>query len=658
MAKLRPLRPAEMDELWRVYQAVPSSREMIVAHVRRLAQRDLGITYLGSRPLLGPPPPDAAAGEVHLGEVMYDGRALSPFGLRLAELLQHTGIFGRSGAGKTNCGLLICRHLLRTGIPFLVLDWKRTYREMLQWPEASELLVLTAGREPAPFRLDAFATPHGIDQESWLRKLADIVVRAYDLGEGASYLLQKGVKSVSESSTGMWSDVVAWLERLPARGRESQWLASALRAASGIGNGALGKVLAEGRERGSDLADLLRRPVVIEMDALGVTERLFLVGVLLTWIHQYRMAEGRRETLKHVLVLEEAHHVLGRGGSEGIPELLMREVRELGEGVVILDQHPSLVSLPALGNTFCTIALNQKHQRDVQAIGRALLLADDDRSLLGQLPIGHAVVKLQDRWQRPFEIRLAHSGLQKGVIGDDAVRRRWLTLSAHSAEEVVPNRHPEQPLHSRAGEDLDSSAKALFLDVARVPFSPLGERLARCGLSGWTGEHATTRLLHAGLVEAGMVRVGRTRRRILRLTPTGRTLVQELGEEPLEPPPRGGVMHEYWKYHAAELLRSVGLSVHPEVNVSGHVVDLVVGNGPSRALVEIETGESDWRSNLERCRSAGGTLVIVSTSRALLGELRRHVRAAGCEALVHVLSVDEIGRLPGIFAEAQAHSAQ
>ena len=76
-------------------------------------------------------------------------------------------------------------------------------------------------------------------------------------------------------------------------------------------------------------------------------------------------------------------------------DVILREIREFGESIIFLDQHPSLVSIPALGNSYCTIAMNLKHGNDVSALGRAMLLKDEDKESLGKLSVGEAIVKIQ-----------------------------------------------------------------------------------------------------------------------------------------------------------------------------------------------------------------------------------------------------------------------
>jgi len=97
------------------------------------------------------------------------------------------------------------------------------------------------------------------------------------------------------------------------------------------------------------------------------------------WIHHYRLPEKDREKLKHVLVIEEAHHILLRKkqemiGTEAITDIILREIRELGESIVLIDQHPPLISMPALGNTYTTICFGLKHKTDMNTISDSLLL--------------------------------------------------------------------------------------------------------------------------------------------------------------------------------------------------------------------------------------------------------------------------------------------
>ncbi|NIO27736.1 MAG: hypothetical protein GTO29_04180 [Candidatus Latescibacteria bacterium] len=180
---------------------------------------------------------------------------------------------------------------------------------------------------------------------------------------------------------------------------------SAIRAVAVLCFGELGKVV--NIQSHQFLPWILDKNVVLELDALSEVEKTFFIELLLLWIHHHRLQEPDREKLKHVILIEEAHHILLRKkqeieGTETVVDTLIREIRELGEGIVVIDQHPSLVSRPALGNTYTTICLNLKEATDVRAASDAMLLKDDQREYLGHLPVGQGIVKLQDRWTRPF----------------------------------------------------------------------------------------------------------------------------------------------------------------------------------------------------------------------------------------------------------------
>ena len=74
--------------------------------------------------------------------------------------------------------------------------------------------------------------------------------------------------------------------------------------------------------------------------------------VLPCQFYYVRLHSTDREKLKLVIFIEEAHHVLhkrDRTARESVLEMLFRQCRELGIGIIVLDQHPHLLSAAALG---------------------------------------------------------------------------------------------------------------------------------------------------------------------------------------------------------------------------------------------------------------------------------------------------------------------
>src|SRR5690606_2217556 len=128
------------------------------------------------------------SGGYKLGTVMYGEKPLSTFGLREHEWIQHVGVFGRSGAGKTNLGFEIFRQLLKHNKPVLVFDWKRNYRDLIALPGFEDVEVYTVGRNIAPFHFNPLIPPPGTDLKTWLKQLIEVVAHAYMLGNGVLFL--------------------------------------------------------------------------------------------------------------------------------------------------------------------------------------------------------------------------------------------------------------------------------------------------------------------------------------------------------------------------------------------------------------------------------------------------------------------------------------
>ena len=158
-----------------------------------LAQR-LDETFESEHVLLKPPPADLAAGEYPAGMVHYGQQGFYPFGLREDEFIQHVGIFGRSGSGKTNLAYMLLQGLSQAGKPFLVFDWKRNYRDLTSHCRGSATWRSSpSGRNVAPFRFNPLIPPPGTQATVWLKKLIEVMCHAYFLGEGVTVLLMRAI---------------------------------------------------------------------------------------------------------------------------------------------------------------------------------------------------------------------------------------------------------------------------------------------------------------------------------------------------------------------------------------------------------------------------------------------------------------------------------
>jgi hypothetical protein len=549
--RMRPLIGERADRLFTAYTLEnDEGRKQLEFYLEALAAKHLG-SGLDSVGDLVPPSPAHADGPYRLGKVMYNGKSVSPFGLREGEWIQHVGVFGRSGAGKTNLGFEIMRQLVQAGKPVLVLDWKRNYRDLLSLPELSGVQVYTLGRDVAPFSFNPLMPPQGTDPRTWLKQLIEVVAHAYCLGNGVLFLLQESVDAVYEEAgvydgrVQTWPtfrDVLRKAKERNARGRESAWLSSTLRALSSLCFGEMDRTLNQAPQEEQPIVGLLNKSVILEMDALGQADKVFLTSALLLYIHHYRMAEGGRERFKHAILIEEAHHILSNErrsliGGQSVMEITFREIREFGESVVVLDQHPSKIAISALGNTYCTICLNLKHQKDVNAMAQSMLLEGEEKDLLGRLEVGQAVVKLQGRAPRPFLIQIPEFSVVKGAVTDNAIRLHMAPFLKPSPARASPepgsniNTQEEQQVSGHGGNEGNGvDPEGAFLrDVAQYPEGGVAARYQRLGVSVRQGQRIKLNLAQKGLVTDHEERTATGRRRVVRLTEKGRILVEKTG---------------------------------------------------------------------------------------------------------------------------------
>ena len=216
-------------------------------------------------------------------------------------------------------------------------------------------------------------------------------------------------------------------------------------------------------------------------------------------------------------------------------EITFREIREFGEALILLDQHPSQISLPALGNTFATISLNLKTSKDVNAMAQCMLLENEEKDILGSLEVGQAVVKLQGRVQGPFLIRIPEFQIMKGAVTDEMIRARMGMEEEHEAPANLKSGSqapaPEVPSPPSVSPPRNGTDDRLWRPSSMTwplnPESGIAERYKRLGISVRQGQKLIFLLLEAGLIEdhEEFTRVGRLRK--IRLTEKGRTFLSK-----------------------------------------------------------------------------------------------------------------------------------
>jgi len=617
-------------------------KELVEKHMISVAHEVLG--DYRKKILLSLPRQSVARGKFSLGTVVYE-KEKWPIGISEKELLQNLAIFGRSGAGKTNVAFHILRQLEAHKIPFLFLDWKRTARHLIPLFKR-RVNLYTPGRSLSPFSFNPFAAPSGMENHVYINQLVDVMADAYTLGDGARSLVQKALARCYErgNSTPAVKQVVEELEKIPVKERERGWKISALRALETL---AYARLTAEGGSQEEMVRTLLDSSTVVELDGLDQGSKEFLIPLLCLWIFHSRLAETDRERLKLVVFIEEAHHILyGERKKESLMEQLLRQCRELGIAFVVVDQHPHLISSAALGNTYTTICLNLKDPKDLSRAAGLSLLEDREKEYLSLLPVGQGIVKLQDRWRRPFLVRFPLVGIDKGSVTDEVLRRYLKDRRALSGLRASPVGAANGFGRIRFGDrGLEVEAFGLLQDVLEHPDDGVDARYRRLGFSGDKGNRLKEQLLEVAIVEGQLVRVGNTRKLLLRVTDGAR---RELGIASVDAGGparrRESLAHEYWKRYYARRFADQGYSVEVEAPRRKGRMDVLAVKGPENGTrasetvaIEIETGKSDVVENVRQDLLSGfSKVLVVATDEKALRVVEKELAQPGLQATARV----------------------
>ncbi len=460
-------------------------------------------------------PPENMEGEIELGNVLYGRKKISPLRVKKDQLLTHIGIFGSSGYGKTNLSLTMVKQLSEQDVPVIIFDFsKRNYRDLGIGD------VYTVGRDAAPFRFNPLKPPSGISNSQWIKEFASIFDHAYWLLGGGQHIILKAMKQLySEKNNPRISDLKEKLENFDTgTSREKNWLSTAMRPLESLELDGIREVF--DCETGTKPSDLLvpGKVTILELDALSTNDRTFFIEIFLQWLRDHLLVNGNREQLTAVVLIEEAHHVLNREklkklGAETVMDTIFREIRELGVGIIYSDQHPSLVSYPALGNTsmqiYMNLGLDSKYTSDIQDAASMLGIIDD-RDYLRRLPVGHGFVLMRNsNFPYTFLAEFDKVDMKKGVVTDEQISRRMKDKISYEYQETVFDGH------------LDVQSEKLLKAIGAGKGVTTSQLYRSVRMSGTTFNHYLAKLQKAGLVGTKEVKNGRAKAKLCYLTRLG-----------------------------------------------------------------------------------------------------------------------------------------
>ena len=168
-------------------------------------------------------------------------------------------------------------------------------------------------------------------------------------------------------------------------------------------------------------AELFDENVIVDLSRVGNSEtKALIMGLLLIRLQEYRQCTAKQgnSRLRHVTVLEEAHHLLRNnvssqaidganlvGRSVEMISNAFAEMRTYGEGFFIIDQSPEQLDKSVIRNTNTKILMRLPEYEDRLLVGKAVGLNEEQISELAKLPNGVAVV-YQNNWLESVLVKI------------------------------------------------------------------------------------------------------------------------------------------------------------------------------------------------------------------------------------------------------------
>jgi DNA helicase HerA-like ATPase len=373
----------------------------------------------------------ASHSKVVLGTYGDDAaKANLPADFAKQQLAKHGLIVGVPGSGKTTAMFNILHQLWDEKnpderIPFIVMEPAKTEFRALKTIEhfKEDMLIFTLGDERvSPYRFNPFEVLPGISLESHISRLNACFVGAFDLFDPLPLLLDKAIRQTYISKgwyddsiggehgveTPTLSDLCQVAEIVVNESGYSDKLkddfnASLLQRLNSLRRGSKGRMLDTKHSIPHDT--LMNSPIVLELDALNESEKSLMMMFLLSFVYEYcKIKRKSGSPLKHLLVVEEAHNLIGSSGSSSENRAdpkqqtinlfikMLAEMRALGQGILIADQLPTAIAPQAVKQTNVKILMRITAKDDREEIGSTMNLSDAEMKNVVNFKSGDAYV--------------------------------------------------------------------------------------------------------------------------------------------------------------------------------------------------------------------------------------------------------------------------
>ncbi|MHA1321891.1 MAG: ATP-binding protein [Candidatus Helarchaeota archaeon] len=369
------------------------------------------------------PPERKIAEGISIGRILLYDQELYPLKLSVEDLRLNTFICGLIGMGKSRLtmNLLTQLSVLHPEINWVCLDWKGEYTFLKSIIQSRNINVLTPGSEENPVFLNMF-DPQGTNSDEHARKLFAIIREVFKSEFNKQSELSAQMESVCKEvirrvvNNPKQRNLESFIQELKNYAREKisqnktvlMTVTALINRFDKFRHGILARVL-NVKKSNVNFQQLMEEKVIIDLNYLlqagGAKEDVrLLMNLILKYVIDKALARGITNTLKHIVVIEDAQFLIPSVLRE-VPETSLVEdipllLRGVGESLITVATRPD-ISADIIANS--AIKITFKSPYDSQKIAKYQNLTERQELYLRTLPKREAIVTLPN-FQFPFRI--------------------------------------------------------------------------------------------------------------------------------------------------------------------------------------------------------------------------------------------------------------
>lgn len=367
---------------------------------------------------------------IRIGSVSHMGKTVrnQPVLLDLQSMAAHTFIAGTNGSGKSNTVFKLLEEMMSASIPFMVIEPAKGEYKNVFGREPNVSVYGTNKKKTELLRLNPFWFNEDVDVLEHIDMLLQVFNASWSMYAAMPAVLKTAIESAyvacgwnlntseCKGNIRIFPTVRDVLAQFNSKMKSTafseevkgNYVGALSTRMESLCNGIYGEIFG-----GCNLSDedLFDNNVIIDLSRVGSSEtKSMIMGMLVIRLTEYRMASHAMNLpLKHVTVLEEAHHLLRKtsfaqsdegsnlmGKSVEMISTSIAEMRSYGEGFIIVDQSPGLLDTSVTRNTNTKIILRLPESSDRDAVGNSMGLTPEQIYEISRMKTGVCAIYQKD----------------------------------------------------------------------------------------------------------------------------------------------------------------------------------------------------------------------------------------------------------------------